>query len=420
MTTTASAEEAPRSVLERAGIPKKISWGFLGIFLFMIGTGLEVSWLSPYLVAQGISLGVVAAVFSTYGVCVSLASWLSGVLFEVLGAKKTMLAAFVFFAVGTSLFVGVGVQQHAVWALFAGYAIKGFSYPLFSYSFLVWIAYRARPSRMSAAYGWFWFAFAGGMSVVGAYGSDVFIRYFGNIPTLWSTLLWAALGAFAMIFLNRDDVKPRHASTGSRWKDLASLVTIIKAEPRLLLVLVIRIINTLPQFAFPIFMPLYLADLGYSTSEWLSVWGTIFLLNIVFNLVFGHAGDKIGWKRTISIVGGFGGAVSVIAFFYVPQLFGHNYWALLIAGTAWGVSMAGYIPLDAVTANLVKSNKGAAISILNLGAGLSTLAGPLIVALFTGAIGYVGVSWIMCLLYLGVGVSIWYVAPKQGREAKSS
>ncbi|WP_043840573.1 MFS transporter [Amycolatopsis taiwanensis] len=416
---TVTSEATPPSILDRVGIPRKISWGFVGIFLFMVGTGLEVSWLSPYLTGRGLSIEVVAAVFSTYGVCVSVASWLSGVVFEIFGAKRTMMVAFLLFVGGTVVFVAMGVQQEMVWALFAGYAIKGFSYPLFSYSFLVWIAYRADPNRMSTAYGWFWFAFSGGMSVVGAYGSDFLIDNIGHVPTLWITLVWAGLGALAMIVLNRDDVRARAAeSAKSRWQDLASLVTIMKTEPRLLIVLGVRIINTLPQFALPVFMPLYLADFGFSTSEWLSVWGTIWLLNIVFNLIVGFVGDKIGWKRTIAFVGGFASAISLIAFFYMPQLFGHNYWALMIAGTALGASIAGYVPLDAVTANLVESNKGASLSILNLGAGLSTLVGPLIVGVFAGLLGYVGVAWIMFALYASVGVSIWYVTPRKKTKAE--
>ncbi|WP_406639862.1 MFS transporter [Amycolatopsis sp. WGS_07] len=404
-------EAPPRDLLSRIGIPKKISWGFVGIFLFMVGIGLELSWLSPYLVDRGVDVSVVAAVFSTYGVTVSIASWLSGVFFEIVGAKRTMLIAFLLFTAGTTLFVLVGVQQQAVWALFAGYAIKGFSYPLFSYSFLVWIAYRAERNRMSAAYGWFWFAFSGGMSVVGAYGSDLLIKAMGEIPVLWCTIVWAALGTFAIVVLNRDDIKPDRA--GHRWRELASLFTIVRTEPRLLLVLGIRIVNTLPQFGLPVFVPLYLQQFGYSTSEWLSIWGTIWLSNIVFNLLSGHLGDRMGWKRTIAYFGGFGGAVSVLAFFYAPQVFGHNYWALLIVGLLLGMCIAGYVPLDAIVANIVKSNKGAALSILNLGAGLSTLAGPLLVALFAHLIGYVGVAWIMGLLYVAVGCTVWYVTPRK-------
>jgi polyol permease family len=421
MNSAVAGEEARRSVLARVGIPKAISWGFLGILFFMVGTGLESGWLSPYLVGQGNSLTVVAAVFSAYGVCVSVSAWLSGVFFEMVGAKRTMLTAFLLFVIGTTMFVALGIQGKAEWALFVGYAIQGFSYPLFSYSFLVWIAYRADPKRMGAAYGWFWFAFSGGLSVVGAYGSDFLISSIGHTATLWTTLVWAALGAFAMIILNRDDVKPRAAAgASSRWKDLASLVTVIKAEPRLLIVLGVRIINTLPQFALPIFMPLYLSSFGFSTAKWLSIWGTVWLLNIVFNLVTGYIGDKIGWKRTIAFVGGFCSAISIIMFFYVPQLFGSNYWALMIAGIALGASISGFVPMDAVTANLVKDNRGASMSIMNLGAGLSTLVGPLIVGVFTGLIGYTGVAWIMCVLYVSVGFSIWYVTPRRRSETETA
>jgi polyol permease family len=420
MDTTAAGEESRQSLLTRVGIPKTISWGFLGILFFMVGTGLESGWLSPYLVGQGFSLKVVAAIFSAYGVCVSVSAWLSGVFFEMVGAKRTMLTAFLLFVIGTIVFVALGIQGKAAWALFAGYAIQGFSYPLFSYSFLVWIAYRANPNRMGAAYGWFWFAFSGGLSVVGAYGSDFLINSIGHTATLWTTLIWAALGAFAMIILNRDDVKPRAAAGASgRWKDLAALVTVIKAEPRLLIVLGVRIVNTLPQFALPVFMPLYLSSLGFSTSQWLSIWGTVWLLNIVFNLISGHLGDKIGWKRTIAFVGGFCSAISIAAFFYVPQLFGHNYWALMIAGIALGASISGFVPMDAVTANLVKDNRGASMSIMNLGAGLSTLIGPLIVGLFSGLIGYAGIAWIMCVLYVCVGFSIWYVTPRDRSETET-
>lgn len=401
------------TLLTRIGIPKAISWGFAGVFLFMIGIGLELSWLSPYLVSRGIATGTVAAVFSVYGVSVALGSWISGVAFEIVGSKRTMLISFLLFAVGTALFVGVGVQQQAVWALFVGYAIKGFSYPLFSYSFLVWIAYRAQRKRMGAAYGWFWVAFSGGLSVVGAYGSELLLSLIGNVAVLWSAILWAGLALVAMVVLNRDNIKPKQGSSASRWKELTTLFTIVQQQPRLLLVLGIRIVNTLPQFGLPVFIPIYLQQFGFSTSEWLSIWGTIWLVNIVFNLIFGYLGDRLGWKRVISLFGGFGAAVSLILFFYAPQLFGHNYWSLLGIGLALGMCISGYVPLDAIVANMVQTNKGAALSIMNFGAGLSTLAGPSIIAIFVGVIGYAGVAWIMCALYFAVGLSVWYVTPRK-------
>ncbi|WP_336669645.1 MFS transporter [Tsukamurella sp. USMM236] len=403
---------APSGLLARIGIPPSIAWGFAGVFLFMIGIGLEISWLSPYLTDQGISVSVVASIFSVYGISVSISSWISGVVFEIIGAKRTMLLAFVLFAAGTAVFVGIGVQQQAVWALFVGYAIKGFSYPLFSYSFLVWIAYRAVPERLSTAYGWFWVAFSGGMSVVGAYGSGLLIDAVGPIPVLWSTVLFAGLGTAAIVLLNRDDITPKPAPAADRWLELFSLVTILRDQPRLALVIGIRIVNTLPLFAMPVFMPLYLEDYGFTTAEWLAVWGTTWLANIAFNLVFGYLGDQLGWKRVISFVGGIGCALSTLAFFYAPQVLGHNFTALMIAGLCLGACVAGYIPLDAIVANFVEDNKGAAISVMNFGAGLSTLVGPLIVAIFAEPFGYTSVAWVLAGLYLAVGVVIWYLVPR--------
>ena len=44
--------------------------------------------------------------------------------------------------------------------------------------------------------------------------------------------------------------------------------------------------------------------------------------------------------------------------------------------------LAGYVPLSALVPSLVDKDKGAAVSVLNLGAGLAAFVGPLIVALF--------------------------------------
>ncbi|MBF6629480.1 MAG: MFS transporter, partial [Proteiniphilum sp.] len=48
----------------------------------------------------------------------------------------------------------------------------------------------------------------------------------------------------------------------------------------------------------------------------------------------------------------------------------------------------------------VKKDKGAAMSILNLGAGLPVFVGPAIVGLFIGLVGDAGVIWILASLYL--------------------
>ena len=61
--------------------------------------------------------------------------------------------------------------------------------------------------------------------------------------------------------------------------------------------------------------------------------------------------------------------------------------------------------------SLVEKDKGAAVSVLNLGAGLSTFIGPLLVALLAGPIGYEGVAWTLSVLYLLSAVMTYFISP---------
>ncbi|MDN8756746.1 MFS transporter, partial [Staphylococcus aureus] len=81
---------------------------------------------------------------------------------------------------------------------------RGFGYPLFAYSFLVWISYRAEQKQLGSAVGWFWFVFTGGLNVLGAVYSIFAIEVLGHINTLWSSLFWVLLGGVLALFVNRD------------------------------------------------------------------------------------------------------------------------------------------------------------------------------------------------------------------------
>jgi len=58
------------------------------------------------------------------------------------------------------------------------------------------------------------------------------------------------------------------------------------------------------------------------------------------------------------------------------------------------IGISARVQLTAILAFLAPENKGAAISMLTLGAGASALLGPAIVALFIGPLGFEGVMWI--------------------------
>lgn len=390
-----------RTIFDKIGLPRPLAWAYLGILIFMMGDGIEQGWLSPYLIGRGLSLEQSAGLFTMYGVTIAISAWFSGVLAEAYGVKRTMFAGLVLYLLGTCGFVGLSLPGLHYPLMLVTYALRGFGYPLFAYSFLVWIAYAAPKDGLGKAVGWFWFVFTGGLNVLGAYYSSWAIERIGNINTLWTSVFWALLGAFFALVMNKPQKRLAVAGgTREKMRELLKGITIMKQEPKVLLGGIVRVINTTAQFAFPVFLPMYMADYGFTTTEWLRIWGTIFTANIVFNLIFGFVGDKVGWRNTIIWFGGVGCGITTLLFYYSPQFSVGNFWVVMAAGVLWGALLAGYVPLSALMPSLVKKDKGAAVSVLNLGAGLPVFVGPAIVGVFYRLVGGEGVVWILAGLYL--------------------
>lgn len=385
------------AILDKMRMPRHLAWGYLGVLIFMMGDGVEQGWLSPYLLEQGLSLSHSAALFTAYGVTIAISSWFSGVLTESLGPRRTMLYGVLLYIVGTVGFVGYALPELNLLSMIITYAIRGFGYPLFAYSFLVWITYRSPKERLGSAVGWFWFVFTGGLNVFGAYYASWAIGSLGYFNTLWSSIFWVLVGTFIALVLNKDKLSISNET--NKKEELVKGLVIMKKEPKVLLGGVVRIINTTAQFAFPVFLPTYMAGYGFSTVEWLQIWGTIFVANIAFNLIFGFIGDGLGWRTTIKWFGGVGCGFGTLLFFYSPQLFNGSYWMVMTCGILWGALLAGYVPLSALVPSLVNKDKGAAMAVLNLGAGLSVFVGPALVGLFIGIIGAEGMAWLLAILY---------------------
>ena len=389
-----------RTIFDKIGLPKPLAWAYLGILIFMMGDGIEQGWLSPYLIGRGLSLEQSAGLFTMYGVTIAISAWFSGVLAEAYGVKRTMFAGLVLYLLGTCGFVGLSLPGLHYPLMLATYALRGFGYPLFAYSFLVWIAYAAPKNGLGKAVGWFWFVFTGGLNVLGAYYSSWAIERIGNINTLWTSVFWALLGAFFALVMNKSQKRLAVAGgTREKMRELLKGITIMKQEPKVLLGGIVRVINTTAQFAFPVFLPMYMADYGFTTTEWLRIWGTIFTANIVFNLIFGFVGDKVGWRNTIIWFGAVVCGITAPLLYYSPQFSAGNFWVVMAAGVLWGALLAGYVPLSALMPSLVKKDKGAAVSVLNLGAGLPVFVGPAIVGVFYRLVGGEGVVWILAGLY---------------------
>lgn len=62
---------------DKTGLPKSLAWGFIGVLIFMMGDGIEQTWLSRYIASQGLDHEVL---FTVYGISVALSAWFSGVI----------------------------------------------------------------------------------------------------------------------------------------------------------------------------------------------------------------------------------------------------------------------------------------------------------------------------------------------------
>lgn len=399
------------NIFERTGLPKSLFWGFLGVLIFMTGDGIEQTWLSKYIESQGLDHEML---FTVYGISIAISSWLSGVIAETIGVRKTMWLGFVIYLVGMTGFAGLGMTGLNYPTLLATYAIKGLAYPLFAYTFIVWITYRVGKESLSSAQGWFWFVFTGGLNVLGAYYGAYTKEAIGVVPTLWTSLIFVTIGAVLALVVNKCPdtnlfAEGKPSSNQSKFRELIHGLGIMKREPKVLMGGIVRIINSISQFAFVVFMPLYLAEYGMSDTDWGLIWGSVFMFNIIFNLVFGIVGDRLGWAQTIIWFGGVGCAVGVLLFYYAPEIW-NNFWFILACGGFWCVMLAGYVPLSALVPSLVEKDKGAAVSVLNLGAGLATFIGPLLVKLLKEPIGYTGIVWVIAALYIVSSIMTYYIA----------
>lgn len=409
--------------LDRIGLPSSLAWGYIGVLIFMMGDGLEAGWLSPYLVEQGLSIQQSGVLFTVYGIAIAIASFLSGVLVDYMGPRKAMLVGLVLYILGSAGFVGLGITTLSFEVMLPTYAFKGLGYPLFAYSFLVWIAYQTPQNKLGSAVGWFWFVFTAGMNVLGAYYSTWALKNLGTVNTLWSALVWVMIGALFALVINRGEKLniTKSSKGGSKLKDIVGGLAIVKREPKIALAGIVRIINTAAQFGFPVYMPLYMESQGISTASWLHLWAMIFIGNIAFNLLFGIIGDRFGWRNTVMWFGCVGSAIFALLLFYSPQIVTGNVYLVQVIGVLWGGCLAGYVPLSAIVPSLVKAEKGAAMSILNLGAGLSAFVGPGLVTLFVGILGYAGVTWMFAGLFLASGVMMIFITlPAEKNEVAAS
>ncbi|MER5300726.1 MFS transporter [Streptomyces lasiicapitis] len=387
----------PRSLFTRAGIPQPLSWGYLGLLVFMTGVGVEAGFLSPYLEDLGIPSSQVAMVFTVYGITGAVAGWLSAALSDLWGPRKVMWLGLAAFVATHVFFLAVAIPSESYPLLLLGYGLRGLAYPLFAYAFLVWIAAVAPPKQMGSAMGWFWSAFSAGLPTLGSLTASLLIPWVGERGTLWAALGVVIVGGLLALLMVREPTgSTRLAPAGeSPLAGLTGSLTILVREPRVGAGAVVRMLNTASQFGFLVMLPAwFMHEVGLSNAQWLRLLAIMFATNIVTNLLFGVVGDRVGWRATVAWCGGVGCTVSTLLLYYVPSAAGAQYALCVLVAVLYGATLSGYVPLSALMTAIAPAHKGQAMAALNLGAGASTFVGPLVVSLFRGPLGVGGVVWI--------------------------
>lgn len=389
-------------ISERLGIPRSLFWGFVGLLIFMIGDGVELGYLAPYLDQNNVSENDIAVLFTVYGVTVAIGSWCAGALSNIWGPRRVMWLGVAIWVVFEIVFLSFGVGQMSYPMMIAGYALRGFGYPLFAYGFLVWIVAATPARKLGMAMGWFWVAYAAGLPTLGSLVASFAVPMIGALATFWLSLVLVTFGGLLALLCVKDAAGSKRLAPAGE-KPLTSLIgsiSIMWKEPKTSLGAVVRTINTASMFGFFVVLPGYFMDvIGFTLEEWLRLVTIIFVSNIAGNLISSRLAGRFGLRNTVIWMGAVGSAITTPLFFYMPQLFIGNFYIASLFGALYGLTLGGFVPLSALMPLLVPRNRAAALSVLSLGAGASTWVGPAVVAIFSASLGVAGIIWIFAGLY---------------------
>lgn len=408
---TTSLKHLPETRFDRLGIPDSIKWGFLAVLIFMTGNGVESNFIAPHLSeALGSEAYLVPTIITMYGVAVTIGSYLSGALADLWGPRRVMLLGFLVWVVFEVLFI-LAIATGSPLAIMATYFFRGFGYPLFAFSFLVWINSVVPYRRNGTAVGWFYVMFTGGLPTLGSLVALISIPAFGGgflgeTAAMWVSMALVLTGFLIGFFgVKEPRGRMRLAPEGeSATAVIFSGLRVMVREPRVAVGFVVRLINTAPQYGMFIILPgVMVADLGWSQGQWLMMTVIVYASNIAFNAVFGAIGDAWGWQRTVRWFGVAGSALGLLAWWYVPHLVepgsDWGYWLSVLAGVTFGILLAGFVPMGAIMPALTPDHKGAAMAMYTTAAGGAAFLGSAVVAIMLPLAGNVGVVWAFVALY---------------------
>lgn len=419
------ANEIEKRERQFLGLPMVLIWGYIAVAIFMTGDGMEQAFLSKYIMSLGFDNSEAGNVLTVYGLVVAIASWLSGVMAEIFSPRRVMTFAFIIWMIFHVGFLVFGLEQQNYAMMMIMYGIRGLAYPMFIYSFVVWITYSSPSYKLASAMGWFWAMYSIGIGVLGSYLPSFSIPIIGEMGTLWSSLIFILIGGLIAMFLVKDkkgeDVEAQSMTKKEMLREFGRGITILKNK-NVAVAFVVRIINQLSLFGLVVFLPhVYTADFGFTTSEWLRVWGLMYIITIFTNLFWGIMGDKIGWVRQVRWFGCIGMAISTLAFYYFPAWSGPNIFVTTLIALMFGFAVAAFVPMSAIFPTLVPEHKGAAVSVHNLAAGLSNFLGYGLASVMLIFASAEVTIWAYAVIYvLGFVLTFFMKVQQPGRQVKTT
>lgn len=405
-------------ITNRIGIPASLFYGYIGLIFFMLGAGIETSWFSAFLVSSGYEIQLVSVIFSLYGLFVAIFSWLTSFFVNIFSVRKVMIAGLIIYLVSAVILIA-GIYFELLPVIAVAYTLRGASYPLFAYAFLIWITLRSEFKNLGKATSWFWFSFNLGLTIISPLLASLLLKFSNSINILAVGMVMALLGSFLSLKVNRDHL-PTFNNNKSILYEMQEGIMILFEYPRLAIGLVVKAINNIGQFGFVIMMPIFLVNHGYSLSQWGIIWATTYVVNSFAGILFGNLGDYYGWRKIVCYFSGTLTALSCFLIGSVVFYFPGNFFLLMLAFIVFSFGIAAFGPLSALIPAMALEKKTTALSVLNLGSGLSNFLGPVLVTVLFQKFDGFFVLAVFAVLYLLASIlAIFLKTPEELKKVYS-
>src|SRR5699024_4945762 len=227
---------------------------------------------------------------------------------------------------------------------------------------------------------------------------------------LWLSIIWIAAGGAFAVFLTRNHevVRKTGESTGKRFVQIIKEISVVYRNPEIIKIFIVRIINQLSLFGLVVVFPVLFTDtIGFTTQEWLWIWGAMNVTLIFGDVIWGMVADRIGWRRQVMWFGSIGCGITTLLFYYLPMASGAVFGVAILVAILFGITQSAFVPIFAIFTALEPDHLGATLSAHNLAAGLSNFAAPAIATLVLPFLDVVGVVWVFAILYF-IGAVITY------------